>query len=300
MSIRPKTTLLLFLIWAGFLLGQIHDPALKSGDYFLNAGEYNNAVTEYRRYLFFNPSSELHSYAYYKMSIAFRSQHRWDKAIEAMRHSILTASSDSAADERKIDYAVILLVKGENRKAEIKLLQIESNTELISIKKRAVFLRGVVLLKEYKFEQAQNVFRSYLTMDSSSGNEDIFNAVDSMLSEVIKMNYKSPRFAKYLSTFMPGAGQVYSGNSFDGINAFIINGLTGYLTVSSIIAGNIGNAMLSYFFLFNRYYFGNRNNAEELARKHNEEINRTAFDSLIVFLMYNDRKLEPNSNRLTK
>jgi tetratricopeptide (TPR) repeat protein len=111
----------LLLILHGYIIAS--DPLLVMGDSLLSSGFYDEAITEYDRYLFFNPGNKWLDDTYSKIGYCYAHLEKWDKSFEAMDKSILFARSDSSLDERKIDRAVILLSLGNNDEAQLDLEQ---------------------------------------------------------------------------------------------------------------------------------------------------------------------------------
>ncbi len=83
--------------------------------------------------------------------------------------------------------------------------------------------------------------------------------------------YKSPTLAKWLSTFIPGLGQIYAGKPLQALNAMAINTGTGYLLYDTIDKHPSFIEIFSYGSLFHRYWAGNRNKAAQYARESNEK-----------------------------
>ncbi len=85
-----------------------------------------------------------------------------------------------------------------------------------------------------------------------------------------QLPYRSPGLARCLSAIFPGLGQAYTGNYTDAVASFIINLVSGYLTVSSLLDRDYFQTLIYYCFLWNRYYLGSRDNAYRLAVEFNE------------------------------
>jgi TM2 domain-containing membrane protein YozV len=244
---------------------------------------FEEAIIEYKRFIFFNPESESISYAYYKIGIAYRNMEKWSDAIESLKLSIQFAKSDSFQDEVKLALSIVLLAMGNYSLAELKLLELENFTLYSNIRKKAIFFRGIACLYSYKWKIAKEAFNLYFSDDTSS----LKYIIDSILSQAEKTKYKSPKLAKMLSTILPGLGQIYVGNIRHGINAFIINLLTGYLLVINLLDKNYFGVWATYTSLFRRYYQGNKFHAERLAREYNEQINRKVLNSILNKLLEN-------------
>lgn len=232
---------------------------------------YEDAVTEYKRFVFCNPAHDSVGYALHKIGLAYRNRQRWAESLDAFRQAIQIAVDDSIRNEREIALAVVLIASGDHAPAEFQLIKVESFTRFPVLKKKAAFFRGISTLYAFKWEDARKAFRVYF--DESPEARPMARRVDSLLALACDLKYKSPTIAKTLSTILPGAGQVYAGDWRNGVNALGLNLATGYLLFGNAARGNYRTALLSYFFLFSRYYLGNRNHAERMADAHNRRMN---------------------------
>jgi hypothetical protein len=200
----------------------------------------------------------------------------WDNAIKAMRLAVQSAPDDSARSEMQIALAVTLLAAGRYSVAEIVLLQLEMSDISAGIKSRASFFRGIACTYTFRWADARAAFGGYFKIDSAPALQA---KIDSILLARAKHRLKSPNTARWLSTFIPGAGQVYAGNPGNGINSFLLNGALGAWIVYKLWHGYWADAYVIYAFLEGRYYHGNRYHARRLAEEANAALNRkTAID----------------------
>ncbi len=251
------------------------DLSLSYAERFFNSGNYYNAITEYKRFIFFNSNfrNENVSYAYYKIGLAYRNQKKWDECIEAFQKSIQTEVKESIRDEKKIALAVALISSGNHSASEFLLLEVEMFTHFPELRRKAAFFRGVSALYSFKWKEARESFHVYFN-NSKSKSQEISTQVNSLLAKAQDFKYKSPKLAKTLSTILPGSGQIYSGDWRNGINALLINTATGYLLVKSLLSLQYQGALFYSLFLFGRFYRGNRYRAEEAAKKYNQSRNQ--------------------------
>lgn len=247
------------------------DVALELADGLFDMGSYQEAVTEYKRFIYFNPDNETNGEVYYRIGLAYRNEGKWREAADAVRKSISMTSGDSLRDERRISVAVILLAGGNLSGAEFDLLRVANFSDYPWLKKKAFFFLGVCYIYGYRWEESQKALARYFSDSPSQEGHQ----VDSLLARSSGLRYKSPGVAKWLSTFLPGSGQIYCGNWRNGINALAVNSLTGYLLVDAALDQRFADLSVSHFTLFYRYYRGNRHNAEKAALLKNEDLSRT-------------------------
>jgi len=246
------------------------DAVLDLGDKFFDSRLYNEAITEYQRYIFFNDTGTDISYSYYKIGLAYRDLYNPEKSLDAFESSVATAFSDSIKDKRKIDIAVNYIAWGRYSEAKLVLLKLISFSKIPEIRRKASLFLGVAHLYCYEWESAKDALEVYFKEES---NYKAAYIVDSLLSKAGDIKYKSPGTAKWLSTFVPGTGQMYSGNAGDGINALVLNGANIYFIIYKLLQEEYGNAFIVYYFLFRRYYMGNIYNARKQAIEYNRDIN---------------------------
>jgi len=276
-----------FRVWVGLVSGCIilfygicacaDDTVLNLADRIFDSGNYEDAITEYKRFIFFNPTSDSVEYAYYKIGLAYRNEKRWRESMDALRQSIQSAGDDSIRNQREIDLSVVLIASENYSAAEFQLLRIESFSKFPTLKKKASFFCGVASLYSFKWKEARGAFGKYF-----SPKDESFLRIDSLLSKAEELNYKSPELAKWLSTFLPGIGQIYAGDWRFGLNALLLNGATGYLLFNNLLKGDYHNAVLIYFLLCRRYYLGNRYHAEKITEDYNNSLNKQLVQKLII------------------
>jgi len=246
------------------------DAVLDLADKFFDSRLYNEAITEYQRYIFFNRTGADVSYSYCKIGLAYRNLYNPEKSLDAFESSVATAVSDSVKDKRKIDIAVNYIAWGRYSEAKLVLLKLISFSKIPEIRRKASLFLGVAHIYCYEWESAEGALEVYFKEES---NYKAAYIVDSLLSKAEDIEYKSPGTAKWLSTFVPGIGQMYVGNAGDGINALVLNGANIYFIIYKLLQEEYGNAFIVYYFLFRRYYMGNIYNARKQAIEYNRDIN---------------------------
>ena len=279
MKILNRTYLYFLTLISVPLCGK--DKVLDLADRFFDLGFYEEAITEYKRYILFNAPSGEASYAYYKIGLSLRKEHKLKESLQALEASVQAAISDSIREERKIDIAVTYIAEGRYDKAKFILLKLISFSNISETRRKASLFLGVAHIYCYEWELARDALRGYF---KEGGNAVFAHTVDTLLSSAEKMNYKSTTTAKRLSTFLPGTGQMYTGNVGDGINALLLNGANIYFIVYKLLKEEYGNAYLIYFFLFRRYYFGNIYYARKGAVDYNRRLNEQTADSIFNLL----------------
>ncbi len=226
-------------------------------------GYYDDAITEYYRFIFFYPDHDDIGDVYYKAAFCHAEIGRWESAFRDIDLAILSARYDSLKYHYLTDRAVILAASGDYNKSDSLLNIIYAETDFAGIKSRAADLILLISILQYDWPQAEGV------LAKTDFDESFKNEINGILQKASKATYKSPGKAMILSTMLPGAGQFYACRYLSGLNAIILNGALAYATGHLLLNERYGYAALTFYFGLRRYYEGNRNNAYLMAREYN-------------------------------
>ena len=280
---KSASFLIALLMTAG---GQAQDLALNLAEKFMAAGEYEEAITEYKRYIFFHCEDDQAdlSDVYARLGLAFGNAGRWNDAVEAAEKSAQTARGEKTRDERKLTLAAIQISSKNYSAAKFLLLKLEMYSSDEDVRKNAYFLHGVCCLYEHSWTEARLTLDEYFKYNSGAASASKKQDIDSLLEKALLTRAKSPSLAKWLSTFLPGAGQIYCGDWLNGLNALALNAAIGYLIATDLQNKQIQDALFNSLFLFQRFYQGNRVIAENAARQHNERFHRQWAEKILNVL----------------
>lgn len=271
-------TLLLFTV----AVVSASDPVLDLGNHLFALEDYDAAITEYKRFLFFNPDHPQASEAQFKIGLAYRAQEWWAEAAAAMIAAVQSTTETELQAERRVQLAVTLIASGAYNLALLELIKVEMQSQSSQLRQRARFLRGVAYLYQFKWEQARSVFQAYF--DGVPGAAESAAEIDTLFLAALNGPRKSEKAARLLSTLLPGLGQAYAEDWKSGLNALLLNGVLGYVTLDAVIDRDYDDALLSFSFLFYRYYAGNRYRAAQAAQTFNERENRRHVDRILQAL----------------
>lgn len=244
--------------------------------HFAKLGNYEAAITEYKRFLFFHPDDIQAATVYHKIGYAYREQGLWQDAILAMRNAVLHADDTDTKSEYQLNLAVILLASQQYDFARLELIKVALRTPSGTLHQRALFLQAVAFIYQFRWEEAQKILsdETLLTYATDEGLDTLFNVA-------INQKKKSTRVAKVLSAILPGTGQIYAGNWRGGLNAFLLNGALGFVAVDGILDQNYLDAFMWTYYIFLRYYRGNVSRAGRAVDEFNENASRRAADNIL-------------------
>lgn len=244
---------------------------LSLGTHLASQGNYDAAITEYKRFLFFHSDDDRIGEIYYNIGLAYRSQELWPEAITAFRAAIHLAANNEAKSEYQLDLAVTLIASQSYDLAHLELIKVTMRTPSALLYRRALFLQAVVYIYQFQWDKAREALRNYTT-DAR---------LDTLFDAAQNMKPKSVKVAKGLSTILPGAGQLYVGDWRGGVNALVLNGALGFLAVDTILDAHYVDAALWVGLIFMRYYRGNTFRAGQAAEQFNLQHSRRAAETLL-------------------
>lgn len=244
---------------------------LTLGDHLIKEENYDSAITEYKRFIFFHPDDRRVAETYYNIGLAYRAQGLWQEAIVAMRNAMFHTTNEDKKSNYQINLAVTLIASKNYDLAQLELIKVMLRDPNIELDKRVYFLRVVSYIYQFQWEDAHEVIKEY-TADEK---------LNELIDKAIHLPLKSTNTAKVLSTIIPGAGQFYTGDWRGGLNAFVLNSLLGYVAVDAMLEQHYADAVFWMFFIFNRYYQGNSYRAEIAVKTHNKEVSEHTANEIL-------------------
>jgi TM2 domain-containing membrane protein YozV len=129
------------------------------------------------------------------------------------------------------------------------------------------FLTAMSYYGSENFEKAEEEFLLSLDSSRSKKRTEITNIFDK------KRNYMSPnpKVAWWLSLFIPGSGQIYSGDIKNGLNSFFLTATLFYLGARISRSYSYVDAIIGVAPWIQRYYSGGYTHAEDIAIKRRKE-----------------------------
>jgi tetratricopeptide (TPR) repeat protein len=204
--------------------GRYIDEALQMelADQFFREGDFEGAVREYKRFLFFFPQSARAEEALLKTARSYFRGQKWEEALAACDHLIKKNPSPPIQSEAFLIQGDVLGVKKQYPGARISFQKAREVSPGTRAADEAQFQIARTYLREEKWKEAADEFRKI------DQNSKLFPKSDSMaqgLDRVQEVPHKSPVAAGVLSAVLPGAGQAYSEEYGRAAISFLLNGL---------------------------------------------------------------------------
>ena len=217
---------------------------LSLGRHLSAQGNYDAAITEYKRFLFFHPDDSRVGEVYYNIGLAYKAQGLWTEAVTALRTAIYLAINNETKSEYQLALAVTLIATKNYDLAQLELIKVVLRKPSLPLFRRALSCKRLPIFTNFDGKRRVASYRIIPLMKGLMFFEAALN-----------MPQKSIKVAKVLSTILPGAGHVYTGDWRDG--ALLLNGVLGFLAIDAVLDEHYTDAALWGGFIFLRYYRGN-------------------------------------------
>ncbi|MDI6793716.1 MAG: tetratricopeptide repeat protein [bacterium] len=246
------------------------EPDIQFAEYLLEKGDFYQAITEYKRFIFHHQDSPLINYANYKIGLCYKNGNKNELAREFFEKVL-----DNSPENKLKEKTCFMLTLGHINEGDFEAARFELD-ELMGysdskeeISSEIYYWRGITYLYEYKWGPAQREFNQVTDGKRVKPAKEL----QPYLEAALHLPYRSPQKALRLSTFLPGSGQIYSGRIIDGLISFVFNSSLVYFTGKKIDSEDYLSAGLIFTFGVMRFYNGNRENACKAAQEYNERIN---------------------------
>ncbi|MCF8331076.1 MAG: tetratricopeptide repeat protein [Bacteroidales bacterium] len=237
---------------------------LKYANYLYQSGDYKQAISEFERFIFKYSEEDNIKLRLVK---AYRKAGKTESALERM-DNLWDKPYKQSPDIAKEVYILRILDKADT----IWIKDISENPVLRSDDK--ILLSSTILLLNDKYERARE-----LLSDNHDFNRPEFKSLMKLSEQGENLKYKSPLLSGILSTVLPGAGKVYTGNWENGLISLIMVSSSAYQSykgfekygTESVYGWIFGAIGVGFYFgnihgsvkAANRYNFNNKNRIRE-------------------------------------
>lgn len=232
---------------------------------------YHSAILEYKRLLFYHPNTPKADLVHYRIGLSHYhqgnqklAQQKFEEVTQHFPHSSLYLHAQLMlgrtyfhAKNYSTARSTFFLITNANGGAETAA--------------QAQYLRGWCYIHEQAWFKAITEFRTVQQLQPDTP----LSQLSAQLADVTYANtplpFKSARLAEWMSTILPGAGQIYAGKLESGLISGAVNAAVCYLLVDSILDERYVDAV-GICLVGSRFYLGNRNDAKEWTIEHNRRL----------------------------
>jgi len=239
---------------------------LNYADSLFNSENYFDAITEYKRLLFFDTSKQYEYDANFNIGLSYKFGGKYDEAIKYFSLSELAAKTDSQRINSRLQIIRVNILRRTTDNAFAMLKELQNDYPAQVDSNTITYWRGWAYIMADDWENASQMF----------GKIDSEHPLKKLADGVEDDKY-SVTFATLISYILPGSGQIYTGNYLSGFLSLGWNVLWGYLTVHAFVTDRVLEGILMGGLLWARFYRGNFKNAEKFAIEKNVEISNKAY-----------------------
>lgn len=242
------------------------------------SNQYFDAITEYKRVLFFDERNELSVKINFKIAQCYKAGTHFDEAIKYFALAEKSAANDSILFSAKLEIIRSNILRKTTERALQLCDELDKNEKFGSKKNEINYWRSWVYMFADDWESASKIFAETPT------NKELKLLCNQVIDAKVSVT-----FATVISYILPGAGQIYSGKILSGLMSLVWNLTAGYFTVNAFIANRAFDGIVIGELVWLRFYRGNIENAQDFAVEKNLEVSNKA----LKFLQNEYRGLKP-------
>lgn len=274
-----KRRLLFFLCWisaSGWLNSQNLEQTLVFAREQSKAGNTQLALKTYQRVLYFSGNAhrdECHS----QLASLHAAAGEFERA--AFYYDLIYQSSgtDSLRHEALFHKSAALMLQQQPKKALLELLSLPKNLPEPWQSRKQLYL-GAAYFATRDFDKARQALLPLFGPENAPEKAEF----EKLFRKAERVARKSPKTARLLSMFFPGAGQFYAGDIKNGLNSLLLNALLGYWFVVTGVNYSFIDAGATVTPWLFRYYGGGIRRAGEILEKKKDERLRKIFQKVLL------------------
>lgn len=223
--------------------------------------QYFDAITEYKRLLFFDTDGKYTKTAMLKIAYCYKGGAKYDDAVEYMARSLQLIRERPEKISIRIEIIKLNILRHSTAQAIHELDELGREAGA-AYSDSVNYWKAWAYIFEGRWDKASNSL-SRIGTDSSGYAAQLKKTADSADNRKY-----SVFFAKLISYILPGTGQFYTGHYLSGFMSLAWTSLLAYLSVRSFSAERIFDGAITTG-LFFRFHRGNVQNAAEFAEDRN-------------------------------
>ncbi|MBN8677169.1 MAG: hypothetical protein J0M29_03030 [Chitinophagales bacterium] len=274
-----KRRLLFFLCWisaSGWLMGQTLEQTLAFARTQSAEGHTELALKTYQRVLFFGGNTHRDE-CHIQLAALHANLGEFERAAFYYDLIYQSAGTDSLRYEALFHKTAALMLQQQPKKALLELLSLPKNLPEPWQSRKRLYL-GAAHFSIREFELARQDLLPLFGPEATAEKAEF----ERLFRQAEKVARKSPKTARILSMFLPGAGQFYAGDIKNGLNSLLLNALLGYWFVVTGVNYSFIDAGATVTPWLFRYYGGGIRRAGEILEKKKEERLRKIFQKVLT------------------
>ena len=188
------------------------------------SGDYRAARLAYKRLRFYRPDTEFRDVADYRIAQSYYYQNRPERAEHLFREFLAVHPNSPFRFRSQLMIGQLHFDAGEYSLARTALFELLHSTEDTETVAAAHYLRGWCYVRTSDWNKAISELRRVDTRQTDTPHGKNARRLADLLLEKTPLPHKSPQLAGWLSTVVPGSGQLYVGRIREGILAAVLGG----------------------------------------------------------------------------
>ncbi len=243
------------------------------------SGDYQATRLEYKRLLFHRPDTEFRDIADYRIAQSHYYQRQPGRAEHLFREFLTVHPNSPFRFRSQLMIGQLHFDAGEYSLARTTLFKLLHSNEDTEVVAAAHYLRGWCYVYTTDWDKAIAELRRVDTAQTHASHGKNARQLADILLEKIPLPRKSPQIAGWLSTFIPGSGQLYVGRVKESVLAAALSGTFIYLVADAIrerrYVDCAGISLVGW-----QFYWGNRVEAQRFAAEYNLQRERELIETL--------------------
>jgi tetratricopeptide (TPR) repeat protein len=267
---RFKKYVLVYLCFLSALHAQSRSELLlERAEFLFNSNQYFDAITEYKRTLFFAEENDVSAKVNFRIAQCYKAGAFFNEAINYFGLAERNSSDSSFLFDIKTKVIRCNILRRTIARAIQICDDLEHDSRFVSRFEEINYWRGWAYMFADDWRNASKSFGKY---DSQKELK--------LLCDQVQNDKLSVTFAKVISYILPGSGQIYSGKILSGLLSLTWNLAAGYFTVNAFISNRAFDGIVIGELVWLRFYRGNVENAENFAEQKNIEVANKALEYL--------------------
>ena len=232
---------------------------------------YRSAILEYKRLLFYQPDIPRADLARYRIGLSYYHQgnrelarQKFEEVTQKFPNSPLNLQAQLMLGRTYFDAKNYSTA----RSTFFSIVSADGDGETAA---RARYLRAWCYIHEQAWFKAIAEFRTIQRLQPNTPLSQVSTRLADITYANTPLPFKSPQLAQWMSTFLPGAGQIYAGKLESGLISGAVNAAVCYLLVDSILDERYVDAV-GICLVGSRFYMENRVKAREWTTEHNQRL----------------------------
>jgi hypothetical protein len=238
------------------------------------SGHFFEASIEYERVIFEAESQAETYYFKYKKALCYKKLKSFDRAILELQPMYFPNSVDSLYQRVCYEQSLCFYLNGEPAKALWKIDEYFHRSADTASYRVFMPVRLLCLNETFKWKEAQECFMLLVQMQDFTPEKEaeMQQIVNNLYKKRNLPHIKSIKKAENWSRFIPGSGQIYAGNTGEGIVNFLLNASILAFTAHQAYNGFYITGYLAGLGFFNKTYHGGIKRSGILASQKNKEL----------------------------